>query len=148
MQSSKPTSSNPVIALMGATGNCGKPTVETLLKNQVPIRIISRDVDKAKDTFKHFKNNHLIEYKECCDCQAKQGQDTLCESLNGIEKLAIIPPSVQNREQITLKVIDAAKAAKVKHIVLISVPEGKKFKILLSPPSLLNSNGRRANGEI
>ena len=45
-------------------------------------------------------------------------------ALKTVHKLILIPPSSENRVEITLKVIDAAKKYKIKRITLVSVLGG------------------------
>jgi len=119
---------NPQIALMGATGNCGRPAVECLLKNKVPIRLISRNIKKAEEFFNRLENSHLINYFECPDYL--EHPDLIRKALKGIKRLAINPPTSPKRSEITQLIISIAKEVKVEYIVLISIPEAQKKEIL------------------
>jgi hypothetical protein len=114
-------------AMVGATGNVGRPAVEELLKRKWSLRIITREKDKAKSMFRTFENADKLDYVECKDCSDLSG---MRRALRGVEYLAINPPTVEKRAEITCRIIEAAKLENVKHVILISVPAGKTCDML------------------
>ena len=120
-------SSQSKTAMVGATGNVGRPAVEEMLKRKCSLRIVTREKEKAKSIFRSFENSDKLDYSECKDCSSL---DSMRRALKGVEYLAINPPTIEKRAEITCRIIEAAKLENVRHVILISVPFGKIRDIL------------------
>lgn len=104
-----------MILVTGASGNYGKATIDFLLKKGIPANSISglvRNEDKVEDLKAKGINLKIGDY---------DNYDTLIEAFKGFEKLLLISGSdVANRGQQHKNVVNAAKAAGVKHILYTS----------------------------
>jgi len=104
-----------MILVTGASGNYGKATIDFLLKKGIPANSISglvRNEDKVEDLKAKGINLRIGDY---------DNYDTLIEAFKGVEKLLLISGSnVANRGQQHKNVVNAAKAAGVKHILYTS----------------------------
>lgn len=104
-----------MILVTGASGNYGKATIDFLLKKGIPANSISglvRNEDKIEDLKAKGINLRIGDY---------DNYDTLIEAFKGVEKLLLISGSdVANRGQQHKNVVNAAKAAGVKHILYTS----------------------------
>lgn len=104
-----------MILVTGASGNYGKATIDFLLKKGIPANNISglvRNEEKVEDLKAKGINLRIGDY---------DNYDTLIEAFKGVEKLLLISGSdVANRGQQHKNVVNAAKAAGVKHILYTS----------------------------
>ena len=109
--------SKPVIFVIGATGNIGSATLQALSSKyagQFDIRAGVRNPDKA---------DKLRELAGVTVVQATQGdKDNLVGVLKGVDALYIIAPGTENRAELVIKTAEAAKAAGVKFVLVLSVP--------------------------
>jgi uncharacterized protein YbjT (DUF2867 family) len=100
------------ILITGATGNIGGAVVKHLAQNQVPLRALVRDRQKA---------SHL----EAQGIELAQGDfsqpTSLDAALQGIEKAFLVMPNDRHQVELEGNFIDAAKRAGVKHLVKLSV---------------------------
>ena len=108
--------SKPVIFVIGATGNIGTATLQALsdkYAGQFDIRAGVRNPDKA-DKLKSLAGITVV--------QATQGdKDSLVGVLKGVDALYIIAPGTENRAELVIKTAEAAKAAGVKFLLVLSV---------------------------
>ena len=105
----------PVVFVIGASGNIGTATVSSLSQKygeQVDIRAGVRNPEKA-DKLKELPNVSVV--------KAEMGSTDLVTALAGVHSLYIVVPGTQNRTELTLHTIDSAKAAAIKHLVVLSV---------------------------
>ena len=109
--------SKPVIFVIGATGNIGSATLQALSSKyagQFDIRAGVRNPDKA-DKLRGLAGVTVV--------QATQGdKDNLVGVLKGVDALYIIAPGTENRAELVIKTAEAAKAAGVKFVLVLSVP--------------------------
>ena len=123
--------SKPVVFVIGATGNVGSATVQSLsarFSNKLEIRAGVRNLDKA-DKLKGLKGVSVV--------QAEMGvKDKLVEIFKGVDALYIVTPGgVLNPSQLIIDTAEAAQLAGVKHLLTITAPDdvaetilGKQFK--------------------
>ena len=106
----------PVVFVIGASGNIGKATVQSLAakySNEVEIRAGVRNPEKA-DKLKNIPGLTVV--------QATMGdKENLKTTLRGVDALYIVTPGVQNRTHLTVATAEAAKDAGVKHLLVVSV---------------------------
>ena len=109
--------SKPVVFVIGATGNVGSATVQSLsarFSDKLEIRAGSRNPDKA-DKLKDLKGVSVV--------QAEMGaKDNLVHILKGVDTLFINTPTTENRAELVIATVEAAKMAGVKHVLVVSVP--------------------------
>ena len=109
--------SKPVVFVIGASGNVGSATVQSLsarYSDKLEIRAGVRNPNKA-DKLKGLKGVSVV--------QAEMGvKDKLIETFKGVDALYIVTPGTENRAQLTIVTAEAAKMAGVKHILVVSVP--------------------------
>jgi uncharacterized protein YbjT (DUF2867 family) len=100
------------ILITGATGNIGGAVVKHLAQNQVPLRALVRDRQKA---------SHL----EAQGIELAQGDfsqpASLETALQGIEKAFLVMPNDRHQVELECGFIDAAQKAGVQHLVKLSV---------------------------
>lgn len=99
------------ILLTGATGNIGRIATQRLISLGVPIRVFTRDEEKARRIVKDKANIARGDYANAASLDA---------ALEGIEKLFLVAPALENIDTLEKLVIDAAKKKRVKQVVLIS----------------------------
>ena len=109
--------SKPVIFVIGATGNIGVATLQALSSKyagKFDIRAGVRSPEKA-DKLRGLAGVTVV--------QATQGdKDNLVGVLKGVDALYIIAPGAENRAELVVKTAEAAKAAGVKFLLVLSVP--------------------------
>src|SRR4051812_10770624 len=92
------------------TGTVGSALVNALKSAKAPFRAGYRSPDKAVEAKSISPDTALFDY---------QSPETFAAALKGIEKVFVLsPPGLNEKEA---GVIDAAKAAGVKHVVKLSV---------------------------
>ena len=109
----------PKIALTGVTGNLGGIVSRLCRENGIKVRNLARNVEKAeKMGFSDvFKSNY------------DKSEDTI-KSLEGIDVLFMVSGSENpNRVQQHKDFIDAAKMAKVSHIIYLSFYNASKNSV-------------------
>jgi uncharacterized protein YbjT (DUF2867 family) len=113
--------SKPTIFITGVTGNVGNSTFRHLDKKNFNVRVgVHGDESKGQK----YKNEgaELV----CIDLNDKQ---CLLKAFQGVDRLLLIPPSSQDRVQLSKNALQAAKEAGVKHVVLFSVVNASKKRI-------------------
>ncbi len=107
----------PVVFVIGATGNIGSATVQSLSSkyaDKLEIRAGVRNPDKA-DKLKGLAGVTVV--------KAEMGaKDALVSTFRGVNALYIIAPPTENRAQLVNATAEAAKEAGVKFILAVSVP--------------------------
>ena len=108
--------SKPVVFVIGASGNVGSATVQVLAEkyiNEIEIRAGVRNPDKA-DKLKAIAGISVV--------KAEMGSPELKATLCGVDTLFIVSPGVENRAELVIPTTQSAKAAGVKHQVVVSGP--------------------------
>ena len=109
--------SKPVIFVIGATGNIGSATLQALSSKyagKFDIRAGVRNPDKA-DKLRGLAGVTVV--------QETQGdKDNLVGVFKGVDALFIVAPGVENRAELIIGTAEAAKAAGVKFLLVLSVP--------------------------
>ncbi len=105
----------PIVFVIGATGNIGSATVQSLSSkyaDRVEIRAGVRNPDKA-DKLKGLAAVTVV--------KAEMGaKDTLVATLRGVNALYIVTPPTENKAQLAMATAEAAKEAGVKFILVVS----------------------------
>ena len=118
------------IAVTGASGNLGRTTLQYLTKKQVPpanIVLVVRDPAKVQDLASQ-------------GFQVRQGDYTdgvsLLKSFRGIDRLLFISTSALGEERMRhhRNVVDAARAASVKHVMYTSVVKPAATALFAATP--------------
>jgi uncharacterized protein YbjT (DUF2867 family) len=101
-----------IILVTGATGTIGRATVNALLKRSgVAIRAGVRTAVKAE----------ALEKKGATPIDLDWGNpEKIVAAVKGVDKIFLLTPFTSEQVEIGKQLIDAAKAAKVKHIVKLS----------------------------
>ena len=107
----------PVVFVIGASGNIGFATLQTLstrYSDQLEIRAGVREPSKA-DKVKALPGVTIV--------KATQGdKDQLVNIFTGVTVVFIVTPPTENRAELAIKTAEAAKEAKVQHLLVVSVP--------------------------
>lgn len=98
-----------MILVVGGTGTIGSEVVRLLKAQDVPFRILVRDPVKA-ETLKAQGADTVV-----ADLRAPE---TLPGALQGIGKVFVVTPLVPDQVQMRAALIAAAKAARVRHVVM------------------------------
>ena len=101
-----------MILVTGATGKVGRHVVAALKGRGSAVRITSRDPNKAAGTL-----GAGIEIVEADYARP----DSLAPALAGVERLFLLCGANQRKAELEIGVVDAAKAAGVRHVVKLSV---------------------------
>lgn len=98
-----------MITVFGATGTTGAPLVDTLLAKGASVRAVTSDPSKL-NTLK----------AKGCEAVAADFTDpaALARACDGVEKIYLVTPAHLNMRQWKANVIEAAKVAGVRHIVV------------------------------
>ncbi|KZY00885.1 MULTISPECIES: SDR family oxidoreductase [unclassified Sulfitobacter] len=98
-----------MITVFGATGTTGAPLVDTLLAKGATVRAVTSDLSK-------------LDALKAKGCEAVVADFTdpaaLARACDGAEKIYLVTPAHLNMRQWKANVIEAAKSAGVRHIVL------------------------------
>jgi uncharacterized protein YbjT (DUF2867 family) len=100
---------NSPILIVGSTGKTGSVLVKKLQKRNVEVRVLVRSAERAKKQFEEE-----VEIYEGFDYDKPE---TFTAALSGVEKLYLVSSSDFHWLKQVKSFIDAAKEAKVKHIV-------------------------------
>ena len=100
-----------MILVTGATGSNGKEILKLLVAKNVQVRIMVRDLNRAKDIA--APNVEIVEGDF-------DRPETLLTALSGVERAFLVTPSSDRVEMQQLAFVDAAKQAGVKQIVYLS----------------------------
>ena len=103
-----------MILVTGATGNIGRELVTQLAQTGQPFSVMVRNAAKAQQMFGQIPNIKIVEGDI-------SKTTTLPAALDGIDKVFLLTPSDYRQVDQQGNVIEAAKAAGVKHIVKLSV---------------------------
>ncbi len=115
------------IAITGATGQLGQLVVNGLLEKGTSIKVIAvvRDEKKALPLAKHGAEIRVAGYGDPAALKA---------AFSGVDKLLLISSSeLGQRIEQHKNVINAAKAAGVKHIVYTSAPRATTTTLIVAP---------------
>ena len=115
------------IAVTGATGQLGQLVVTGLLEKGTSIKVIAvvRDEKKALPLVKRGAEVRVAHYGD---------PDALKAAFSGVDRLLLISSSeVGQRIEQHKNVINAAKAAGVKHIVYTSAPRATTTTLIIAP---------------
>ena len=115
------------IAVTGATGHLGQLVVNGLLEKSTSIKIIAvvRDEKKALPLVKRGAEVRVAHYGDPAALKA---------AFSGVDRLLLISSSeVGQRIEQHKNVINAAKAAGVKHIVYTSAPRATTTTLIIAP---------------
>jgi NAD(P)H dehydrogenase (quinone) len=100
------------IVIVGASGNVGSATVKALESyTKTHVRLAVRDVTKFQSLAKHFQ----VVYADLTDLPSLEA------AFKDAGSVFIIPPSSEDRGALAINAINAAKTARVGHIVLFSI---------------------------
>ena len=121
--------SKPTIAVLGASGNTGKPTVNNLLqsKDKFNIRVIGRSKDKLAEFEKNGAEIAIA---------SEFSEEALVPALKGVDRLWFTAPNPAltdkafDRTNLAKKAVDAAKKAGVSFIVLAGV-RGSEYESIV-----------------
>lgn len=97
--------------ILGPTGNIGTPLVARLARENAFFRIAVRD--PKKKTASLGANGAAVRF-DFAD------PSTYAPALDGVERLFLLTPFVENMVELTGKAVDAAKRAGVRHVVKLS----------------------------
>jgi len=100
-----------MILITGATGNVGIELTRKLFDRGLPVRAFVRDRSRAKAI--SLPGIELVEGDFA-------RPDTFARALDGVEQLFLLMPSSADVEQRQRNFVDAAKRARVKHVVKLS----------------------------
>jgi uncharacterized protein YbjT (DUF2867 family) len=100
-----------MILITGATGSNGTEILKLLAAQNVPVRAMVRNPDRAKDIA--TSNVELVEGDF-------DRPETLTSALSGIERAFLVTPSSERVEMQQLRFVEAAKQSGVKQIVYLS----------------------------
>jgi uncharacterized protein YbjT (DUF2867 family) len=99
------------ILVTGATGTIGREVIRHLSKKNAAVRAGIRDAGKARAQFGQSVELTSFDFDDTASYSA---------ALRDVEKLFILPPLTANQIEVTIALVDAAKAAGVRHIVKLS----------------------------
>lgn len=100
-----------MILVTGATGNVGRELTKKLFDKSLPVRVFVRDRTHARPIA--FPGIEVVEGDFA-------RSDTFARALDGVDHFFLLIPSSANAEQQQRNFVDAAKRARVKHIVKLS----------------------------
>lgn len=103
-----------MILVTGATGNIGRELVMQLAQTGKPFSVMVRNAAKAQQMMGQIPNIKIVEGDV-------SRTNTLPAALDGVDRLFLLTPSDFRQVEQQGNVINAAKAAGVKHIVKLSV---------------------------
>ncbi len=115
------------IGVTGATGQLGRLVVGSLLEKCPAAEIVAvvRDAEKAADLSRKGVEVRVADYTD---------RASLDTALSGLDKLLLVSSNaVGQRVPQHSNVIDAAKAAGVKHLVYTSAPKATSSPLVLAP---------------
>ena len=113
------------ILITGATGNVGFETIQSLLKMDQDLDIVAgvRDLTKEKSRFNALAVNVVaFDFEK---------EEMFANALEGVSVLFLLrPPQIADAKKYFQPLIDAAKVARIEHIVFLSVQGADKNKVI------------------
>lgn len=103
------------ILVTGATGQSGSMVIREFIRQEIPVRVLVRDREKARK----FEGYPYIEIVEGNMLQP----DTLQAAFEGVEKTLLISTAFEKMLETQLSFIDAAKTAGIPHVIKFSGAE-------------------------
>lgn len=104
------------VLVLGATGFVGTATTTTLSTKGVLARVGARDVSSEK-------SKNLAKLPGITVVTGDMSKpDTLAGAMKNISTVLINTPGAENRSDLVAAAVNAAQAANVKHIVVVSIP--------------------------
>lgn len=100
------------ILVTGATGLSGSLVIKEFIRQNIPVRALVRNLDKARQ----FEGNSIVEIVEGNMLKP----ETLHDALQGVKKALVISSAYEDMVKTQETFIDAAKAAGVPHLVKYS----------------------------
>ncbi|NDJ19979.1 SDR family oxidoreductase [Myxacorys almedinensis] len=100
-----------MIIITGATGRVGNKLIEALLKAGEPVRVLTRNPQKAANLQASGASVTLGDFTQL---------STLNAALSGCNRLMDIPPNTLNQAEQEIQLFEAAKSAGIQHIVKLS----------------------------
>lgn len=100
-----------MIIIAGATGRVGSKLVESLLKAGEPVRVLTRNPQKAASLQAVGASVVLGDFTQL---------NALNAALSGCDRLMDIPPNTLNQAEQEIQLFEAAKSAGIQHIVKLS----------------------------
>lgn len=111
-----------MLLVIGATGNVGRPTAETLLRRGATARLTARDPRQLDDLARAGAQVTRLDLND---------PTTFAPALDGVKGLLLVrPPAISDVEEALFPLIDAAVAAGVEHVALLSVPAAERHAFL------------------
>jgi NAD(P)H dehydrogenase (quinone) len=98
----------------GGTGKTGSQTIHHLLAKGAPVRAFVRNEEKAAPLKEKGAELFIGDIGDA---------DAVAKAMDGVEKVMLTLPNGPNEEKFELGVLEAAKAAGVKHLVYLSSTE-------------------------
>jgi uncharacterized protein YbjT (DUF2867 family) len=100
------------VVIVGSSGNIGTATIKALHAfPKLPVKVGVRDVAK----FGSLPASFQVIHADMSDLSS------LDAAFKGAESVLVIPPSTEDRASLAINAINAAKIAKVHHIILVSL---------------------------
>ena len=97
-----------MILLTGATGTTGQETVRQLLEKNVPFRVMTRDIARAKTVLGPDLDYVAGDFAQ---------PETLAAAFDGITRLSLLCAFAEKMVALELNAVAAAKRAGISHIV-------------------------------
>ena len=111
-----------MLLVIGATGNVGRPTAETLLRRGATVRVTARDPARLASMARAGAEVRRLELG---------APSTYGPALEGVTGLLLVrPPELSKVEEGMFPLIDAAIDAGVEHVALLSVPAAERHSFL------------------
>jgi uncharacterized protein YbjT (DUF2867 family) len=132
------------ILVVGSTGNVGTATLKYLANH-----LIGREhkLFAGVRDVKSDKAQELAKLPGVTVVNADMSQPaTLASALQGVDAAFLVTPGDQKRKELTCAAIDAAKEAKVKHIVVVSVSTAEVESIFGTTQTLPIETHTKASG--
>jgi uncharacterized protein YbjT (DUF2867 family) len=111
-----------MLLVIGATGNVGRPTAETLLRRGATVRVTARDPARLRSMARAGAEVMRLDLGD---------PSTYAPALAGVTGLLLVrPPELSKVEEGMFPLIDAAVEAGVEHVALLSVPAAERHSFL------------------
>ncbi|MCK6521185.1 SDR family oxidoreductase [Myxococcota bacterium] len=111
-----------MLLVIGATGNVGRPTAETLLRRGATVRVTARAPERLVDLARAGADLARLDFTD---------PTSFAPALDGVKGLLLVrPPELSRVEEGLFPLLDAARAAGVEHVALLSVPAAERYAFL------------------